>query len=120
MARGLHDPKPHVAELDGVTILHVDTDKLCLCPAADVDRGPDLVAELDVAGDEVGVEVCQKDVLDRVSAGLGVGKVLINVTLRIDHGGRLGLVVGDHVRRMGQAGQIVLLDFHGMASGSMT
>jgi hypothetical protein len=57
--------------------------ELRLGPAAEVDRGTGPITQFDVAGDEVGVEVGQEDVLDRVSARLGVGDVLIDVTLWI-------------------------------------
>ena len=115
VARGLHDLELDVAKLDRVAVLHLDALELRLGPAAEMDRRPGLVAELDVAGDEVGVEVGQEDVLDRVAAGLGVGEVLVDVPLRIDDGRRLRLLVGDHVGGVGEAGEVVLLDLHGGA-----
>jgi hypothetical protein len=113
VARGLQDLEPHVAELDPIAVLQRDALELRLGPAAEVDRGPGPVAELDVARDEVGMEVGEEDVLDRVAARLGIGQVPVDVTLRIDHRGGLRLFIRDHVRRMRQAGEVVLLDVHG-------
>jgi hypothetical protein len=81
-----------------------------------MDGGAGLVTQLDVTGDEVGMKMGEKNMLDRVSAGLGVREILIDVALRIDYRGRLGLFIGDHVRRMRQAGEVILLDFHGLSS----
>ena len=102
-----------IAELNRIAILHLHALELGLSPAAQVDRGAGLVTELDVAGDEVGMEVGEEHVLDRVAPGRGVFQILVDVPLRIDHGRRLRLLVGDHVGGVGQAGQVVLLDLHG-------
>jgi hypothetical protein len=48
-----------------------------------------LISQFDMPGKEVGMEVGQKDILDRVSTGLRIGQILLNVTLRIDHGSGL-------------------------------
>ena len=117
MARRLHHLEFHVAKLDRVAVLHRNELELSLRPAAEVDRRPRTVAEFDVAGDEVGVEVREKHVLDRESTGLGVGEVLADVPLGIDHGRRPRLVVRDHVGGVREAGQVVLLDLHGTVSG---
>ena len=116
VAGRLHDLELHVAKLDRVAVLHFLAGEFRLRPPSEVDRRPGLVTQLDVAGDEVGVEVREEDVLDRVSAGLGVGQVVVDVALRIDHRGRLRLLVGDHVRGVRQAREVVLLDLHGMDS----
>ena len=65
-----------------------------------------------MARHEVGVEVSEEDVLDRVSSRGGVLQILPDVSLWIDHRRRLRDVVNDHVRRMGEAGEIVLLNLH--------
>ena len=113
VARGLQHLELHVAELHHVAVLHGHAGELGLAAAPEVDRGPGPVTQLDVAGDEVGVEVREEHVPDGVAAGLGVGEILIDVPPGIDDGRRLRLLVRDHVGRVGQAGEIVLLDLHG-------
>ena len=97
MPRGLEHLELDIAELDRVAILHLDALKLGLGATAEMDRGPRLVAEFDVAGDEIGVEVGEKHVLDRITPRLGIGEVLVDIPLRIDNGRRLRCLVGDHV-----------------------
>ena len=116
VARRLHDLELHVAVLDHIAILHLHAREFRLRPPAEMDRRPGLVTQFDVAGDEVGMEMREEDVLDRVPAGFGVGEVLIDVALGIDHRGRLRFVIGDHVRRVRQAREVVLLDLHGDVS----
>ena len=117
VARCLDDLELHVAKLDHVAVLHLHALKLRLGSAAEMDRRAGFVPQFNVAGDEVGMEVREEDVLDRVPAGPGVGEVLIDVSLGVDHRGRLRLFVGDHVRRVRQAGEVVLLDLDGDVSG---
>ena len=118
MARGLHDLESHVTKRDCITVLHGDALKLRLGPAPEMDGRTGLVTQLDVTRDEVGMKMCEENIFDRVPAGLGVGEILIDVALRIDHRSRLRLLVGDHVRRMRQASEVILLNFHGKFSGS--
>jgi hypothetical protein len=40
-------------------------------------------------------------------------QILIDVALRIDHGGGCGLLVADEIRRVGKAMQIELVEDHG-------
>ena len=65
-----------------------------------------------MAGDEIGVEMCEEDVLDREAVFGGEGDVLVDVALRIDDGGGGGLFVADQVRRVGQTRQIKLFEDH--------
>ena len=85
---------------------------LGLGPRAEVDRRARAVAQLEVAGEEVGVEVRQDDVLDPAAEPLGVREVLVDVALRVDHGGDAAALVGDEVGGMSEAAEVVLLQDH--------
>ena len=70
------------------------------------------VAQFQMAGDEVGVEVGQEDVADLQAEFLGVGEVLLDVALRVDDdGGRAGLV-SEQIGGVGQAAQVILFQNH--------
>jgi hypothetical protein len=77
-----------------------------------IDRGTDAVAELQVACDEIGVEMGEKDVFDLQIVLCGEGQVTIDVALGIDHGGDARLFVADEVGGVGQAVQIELMEDH--------
>ena len=68
--------EPDRAELDRVAVGERRELVLGLRPRAEVDRRPDPVAQLQVAGEEVGVQVGQQDVLDPAARRVGVGEVL--------------------------------------------
>src|SRR5271168_4478470 len=75
------------------------------------------VSQLQMAGDEVGVEVGQEDMPDLKAELLSVGQVLLNVALRIDDDtSRTGLV-SKQIRRVGQASQVVLFQNHAFSIG---
>ena len=70
------------------------------------------VAQFQMAGDEVGVEVGEEDVADLKAKFLGVGQVLLDVALGVDDdGGRTGLV-SEQIGGVGQAAQVVLFQNH--------
>ena len=81
------------------------------------DRGVDdlragRLRQLQVTGQEVGVEVGLDDQFDGQAQLLGVGDVLGHVALRVDNDCAAGGFVTDQVRRVGQAVQVVLLEDH--------
>jgi hypothetical protein len=80
---------------------------------SEVDGGAAAVAEFEVAGDEIGVEVSEEDVADVEAAGFGVGEVLLDVALRVDHDGGGGGLIGDQIRGVGEAAEIILFEKHG-------
>ena len=79
---------------------------------AEVDGRAATVAQLEVAGDEIGVEVGEKDVADLEAEFLGVGEVLLDVALRIDDDRRRACLVAQQIGSMGQAAEIVLFENH--------
>jgi hypothetical protein len=70
----------------------------------------DAIAQLEVAGDEVGVHVGEKHVADRATERVGVGEVLIDVTLRIDHGGDAPHLIDNQVGGVRKTPEVVLLE----------
>ncbi len=68
--------------------------------------------QLEMARQEVGVEVGLDHELDRQPAGLGVGDVLVDVALRVDDDRSPGRLVADQVRRVRETLQVVLVEQH--------
>ena len=87
-----------------------------LAARAEIDRRAGPVAQLEMAGDEIGVEVGEEDVRDPQAVLLGEGQVLVDVALRVDDRGRPGRLVADEIRRVRQAVQIELLEDHWLES----
>ena len=74
---------------------------------AEIDRRAGAIAQLEVTGDEVGVEVREEDVRDPQAVLGGEREVLIDVALRIDDGRRVRLLVADRgtTRARGNSGR---------------
>ena len=70
------------------------------------------VAQLEVTGYEVGVEVGEEDVRDPAAELVGVVDVLPDVALGIDHHRLAAPLIRDQVARMGEAPEVVLLEDH--------
>ena len=65
-----------------------------------------------MAGNEIGVKVCQEHVRNPQVVLRGKRQILIDVTLRIDDGCRAALLVGNDVGGMRETVQIELLENH--------
>jgi hypothetical protein len=76
------------------------------------DPGTGGLGQLQVPGQEVGVEVGLDDQLDGHAGGLGIGDVLADVPLRVDHHRPLSGLIPDQIRRVRQAVQVVLIEQH--------
>jgi hypothetical protein len=79
-----------------------------------VDAGPDAVAQFQVAGDKIGVEMGEEDVADLEIVRRGVLQVAVDVALRIHDHSRAALRVAQQVGGVGQAAQIILFQDHGV------
>jgi hypothetical protein len=116
MAGRFQDHQPDArAEVDDVAVVQRRGGVFGLRRLADVDRGAGPIAQLEVPGDEVGVEVRQEDVRDAQAVLGRHGDVLIDVTLRIDNGSHARRLVADEVRRVREALQVELLEDHSYA-----
>ena len=87
VARGFQHLQAQAREVERVAVLHGDEGVFRLGARAEMDGGAATVAQFQMAGDEVGVEVGQKDVADLEAEFLGVGQVLLDVALGIDDDG---------------------------------
>src|SRR5688572_5470181 len=70
------------------------------------------VANLDVPGDKVGMEVRKEDVADRQAMAIRLIPVLLCVASWIDNDRRAGLLVADEIRRMRETIEIELFENH--------
>ena len=80
VARRLERDEPHASELDGVAVGERRERVLRLGPGAEVDPRPDAVAELEMAGEEIRVEVREEDVLDPAAEGSASAELLGTAT----------------------------------------
>ena len=112
MTRRFEHFDPHVAELERIAVPHRHERVLRLRRAAESNRRAGAIAQLEVPGDEVGVEVREKDVADGELVLAGVGEIAIDITLRIDDDGAASDFVADQIGRMRQATEIELLQQH--------
>lgn len=71
------------------------------------------IAQLKVAGDEIGIEMGQEDVLDSQIVFGGECEIAVHLTLRIDDGRDAVLAVADDLGGMGEAIEIKLFEDHG-------
>ena len=112
VAGGFEDLQAQSREVERIAVLHGHESVFRLGAGAEMDGRAATVAQFQMAGDEVGMEVGQEDVADLEAEFLGVGQVLLDVALRIDDdGGRAGLV-SEQIGGVGQAAQVVLFQNH--------
>ena len=112
VARRFDRLQPHAPELDASPSCERRERVFRLRRGAEIDRRADAIAQLEMSGDEVGVQVRQDDVRDAQPVLGGEGDVLIDVALRIDDGRGAGRLVADEVRRVRQAIEIELMQDH--------
>jgi hypothetical protein len=100
-------------ELDPIAVLHRHEGIFCLGAGAETDGCAATVAQFQMAGPKVGVEMSEKDVADLKSHFLGVGQVLLNIALGIDDNSGRTWLVPQQIGGVGETAQIVLLQNHG-------
>ena len=112
VAGGFEDLQAQSREVERIAVLHRHEGVFRLGAGAEMDGRAATVAQFQMAGDEVGVEVGEEDVADLEAEFLGVGQVLLDVALRVDDDrGRTGLV-SEQIGSVGQAAQVVLFQNH--------
>ena len=79
---------------------------------AEIDRRAHAIAQLQMPGDKIGVEMRQEYVLDLERVFGGKRNVLVGVALRVNDGRRACRLVSNHVGSVRQARQIELLEDH--------
>ena len=103
MAGGFHYFQADVAEFDDLAVVKGSKCIGGFGCRAEINIGADAIAEFEMAGDEIGVEMGEKDVLDLEAVFGGESDVLVDVALRIDDGGCGGRFVSDDVGSVSQA-----------------
>jgi hypothetical protein len=89
--------EPHPPEIDDLAVAELPNREIGRRRFAVADRGSRTRRELEVAGDEVGVEVSLDDVFDLQPRVSGVGDVSRDIALGVDDDRSLGRVVPDEV-----------------------
>ena len=84
-----------------VAVFHGDERVLGLGARPEPDVGAAAVPQFEMPGDEIGVEVSQKDMPDLRSQPFGIGEVLLDVPLRVDHDCTCAGFVGHQVGGVG-------------------
>ena len=107
----LYDADGDILDLEGIAFAHGDMREGAFRLLRRVDDRPGLLREIDVARDEIGVEVGLQDMGDLHAQSLRRLYVDIDVALRIYH--RAGLLPGEDVRAVGYLGQKEVFDEHG-------
>ena len=82
---------------------------------AQVDRRAGPVAQLQVAGDEIGVKVRQDDMPNLEAVCAGKGEVLVDVALGIDDDRGVRRLVADEIRGVRQTSEVELLQDHALS-----
>ncbi len=113
---GFHDLQADVAELDDIPVLDRVEVVLGLGLSTEINVGTNFVAKLDVPREKVRMEVREEDVLNLPAVGFRVVNVLLDVSLWVHDCRHAGAFIGDHVRRVGQTAEIILLEFHRLCS----
>jgi hypothetical protein len=96
----------YVSEFDGVAVAERSECVFRLSLRAQVNRGAGALAQFQVPGYEIGVEVGKKNVLDGQPVLGGECEVLVHVALRINYGGGTRTFVANQVGGVRQAREI--------------
>ena len=112
MARRFQHLQANASEFENVAIAKRSKRVRRFGRGAEIDRCAHAIAQLQMPGDKIGVEMRQEYVLDLERVLGGKGNVLIRVPLRVNDGRRACLLVSDHVGSVRQARQIELLEDH--------
>ena len=113
MSRSFEGGETNAAEFDRISILHWRERILGTCTGAQVDAGAGgPVSKLQMAGDEVCVEVGEEHVPNLQAVAPRFLQIRLDVPLRIDHGCRARLLVANEIRRVREAIQIELFEDH--------
>src|SRR5262245_10669734 len=119
MTGRLEDLQTHARKIERIAILHRNERVFRLSVGAEMDRRAEPVAQFEVTGYEVGVEVGEEDMPNAKAEFLGVGNVLLGIALGIDNNGSGAGLVSEEVRGVGQTLQIVLLEDHKLTSRAL-
>src|SRR5215469_11825470 len=112
MAWRFEDLQAQARELERIAVFHRGEGVLGLRAGAESNRGTAAVAQLQMPGDEIGMEMREEDVADGEAELCGVGQVLLDIALRINDDRSSAGLVSDEIRCVREAAQVVLLQNH--------
>ena len=112
MAGRFERSHPHAAELDRLAVVERMEGVFRAGGGAEVDGRAGAIAQLQVAGQEVGMKVGEEDVRDPQPVVRGEGEVAVHVPLGVDHGRNSAGFVPDQVGRVREAIEVELLQDH--------
>src|SRR5208337_735897 len=101
--------QPQSRKVKRISVLHGGESVLRLGAGSKMDGRAATIAQLQVTGDEVSVEVAEKNMADLQPKFLGIGQILLDVALRVDDDGGRTVLISEQIRGVGQAAQVVLL-----------
>ncbi len=110
---GLQEPQAGGTKGQRGVFQHGDDGELRPGVDAHVDGGTGALTQFKVPRQKVGMQVGEEDMSNGPAIGLGIRHVLVDIPLRIHHGGRTRLLIHDQIRRVSQAAQVILLEKHG-------
>ena len=97
MTRSFQNLEPHCSEFKRFAVFHGYEGILGLTSGPEPDLCAAAVAQLEMSGKKIRMEVSQKNVADLHSQPFGIGQILQDVPLRVDHGRTLAGFVRDQV-----------------------
>ena len=112
VARSFESLQANAAEFDSAAVAQRSKAVFGLGFGAEIDGGADAVAQFEMTGDEIGMEMREDDMLDLQMMLGGESNVLIDVALGIDNSGDGGLRIADEVGSVREARKIKLFENH--------
>ena len=116
MAGSFQNFEPHSRKIKPVAIFHPHKCVFRLGAGTEVDRGAATVAQFQMAGYEISMEMGEEYVSDLEAQFVCIGQVLLDIALRIDDDRRRTGLVSEQIRSVGKAAQVVLFENHGEVS----
>ena len=99
-----------ISQAQDITLFHGREAILGFRAGAQMNLSAHTIAQLQVAGDEIGMRMREKHMPDFEAPLSRIVQILLYVALRIDDRSHAGTFIGDHVRGMRQAAEIILLE----------
>src|SRR5436190_16857394 len=112
VAGRLERREPDAAEFDRLAIVQRLKWILGRCRRSQVNRRASAIAQFEMAGDEIGVEMSKDHMSDAQAVRVGEGQILPDVALRVDDSGAARRFVADEIRGVRKTIQIKLVQDH--------
>ena len=100
--------QPQARKIKRVAVLHRHEGIFGFSLGAQVDSSAAPVAQFQMSGEEIGVKVSEKDVLDSEAGFLSVGQILLDVSLRIDDDPSRRSFIAEQIGGVRETAQVIL------------